>query len=258
MAMASRQSEPASRIGTELTESSPGCSTAPSGSEPELNHLEHVSAVPRRVHARVLQINWPSKNRRGRRECRVMTSPMVRLQQKSRRQSPQVRPDQPAFPARWFTAYIAISSGTGLSCPRRQRDAKHHRQLDLSVGRPGPRDFAVRVSHVRPTCHPRPSHPRLTCRDDRAYVPLHRGGIRENIVLICPTRQAPIPAADWHDGQFVHGAHAEAPPKANAPSYRFIMADHDPPYELGNSVTVTSRPTSVSELKKFNPWLASS
>src|SRR5579872_3263572 len=59
-------------------------------------------------------------------------------------QSPQVWPDQPAFPARWFTAYIAISSGTGLSCPRRWRDTKHHRQLDLSVGRPGPRDFAVR------------------------------------------------------------------------------------------------------------------
>ena len=63
-------------------------------------------------------------------------------------------------------------------------------ELDLSVGRPGPRDFAVRASHVRLTCHPRPSHPRPTCRDDRAYVPLHRGGMRENIVLICPTRQA--------------------------------------------------------------------
>jgi hypothetical protein len=39
---------------------------------------------------------------RGRRECRVMASPMARLQQKSRRQSPQVQPDQPAFPAQWF------------------------------------------------------------------------------------------------------------------------------------------------------------
>jgi hypothetical protein len=32
--------------------------------------------------------------------------------------------------------------------------------------------------------------------------------MREKIVLICPTPQAPIPAADWHDGQFAHGAHA--------------------------------------------------
>jgi hypothetical protein len=84
-------------------------------------------------------------------------------------------------------------------------------ELDLSVGRPGPRDFAVRASHVRLTCHPRPSHPRPTCRDDRAYVPLHRGGMREKIVLICPTPQALLDAADWHDGQFPHGRMRELP-----------------------------------------------
>ena len=66
-----------------------------------------------------------------------------------------------------------------LSCPRRPRD--HLATLGLSVGRPGPRDFAVRAGHVRLTCHPRPSHPPLTCRDDRAYVPLHGGGIGEKI-----------------------------------------------------------------------------
>ena len=43
--------------------------------------------------------------------------------------------------------------------------------LSLSVGRPGPHDFAVRISHVRPTCHPRPPHPRPTCRDDRPKRP---------------------------------------------------------------------------------------
>jgi hypothetical protein len=32
--------------------------------------------------------------------------------------------------------------------------------------------------------------------------------MRENIVLICPTPQAPIRAADWHDGQFAHGVYA--------------------------------------------------
>ena len=34
-----------------------------------------------------------------------------------------------------------------------------------------PRDFAVRVRHVRPTWHPRPSHPRPTVRDDRPKRP---------------------------------------------------------------------------------------
>jgi len=28
----------------------------------------------------------------------------------------------------------------------------------------------------------------------------------ENMVLICPTPQARIRAADWHDGQCAHGA----------------------------------------------------
>ena len=44
----------------------------------------------------------------------------------------------------------------------------------------GGRDHATSPSaqgHVRLTCHPRPSHPRPTCRDDSAYVPLHRGGM---------------------------------------------------------------------------------
>jgi hypothetical protein len=38
----------------------------------------------------------------GRRECRVQAAPMARLQQKSRRQSPQVQPEHPAFPAQWL------------------------------------------------------------------------------------------------------------------------------------------------------------
>jgi hypothetical protein len=45
-----------------------------------------------------------------------------------------------------LTVSFALSPGTGLFCPRRQRDAKHHRQLDASVGASGPHDFAVRES----------------------------------------------------------------------------------------------------------------
>jgi hypothetical protein len=39
-------------------------------------------------------------------------------------------------------------------------------------------------------------------------VPLHRGGMRESIGVICPTPQALMRAADRHDGQFGHEAHA--------------------------------------------------
>jgi hypothetical protein len=49
-----------------------------------------------------------------------------------------------------LTAYFALSPVIGLFCHRRQRDAKHHRQLDAGVEASGPHDFAVRVSAVRP------------------------------------------------------------------------------------------------------------
>ena len=74
-----------------------------------------------------------------------------------------------------LTVSFAISPGTGLTCPRRLRDAKHHRKLGLSVGRPGPRDFAVRFKHVRLTCYPRPPHPHPTVRDDRPKRPSSSG-----------------------------------------------------------------------------------
>ena len=52
----------------------------------------------------------------------------------------------PAFPARWFTAYFALSPVTGffatVACGS-------FRKLDASVGASGPHDFAVRCGAVR-------------------------------------------------------------------------------------------------------------
>jgi hypothetical protein len=45
--------------------------------------------------------------------------------------------------------------------------------------------------------------PAISCAHD--IVASTRGGIRESIVVICPT----APAADWHDGQIAHEAHAK-------------------------------------------------
>jgi hypothetical protein len=66
-----------------------------------------------------------------------------------------------------LTAYFALSSVTGLSCHRHRRDAKHHRQLDASVGASGPHDFAVRAQRHSSFDMPRPSHPEPYVRDDR-------------------------------------------------------------------------------------------
>jgi hypothetical protein len=56
-------------------------------------------------------------------------------------------------------------------------------------------------------------------------VPLHRGRMREKVVLICPTWQAPTPATDWHDGQFAHGAHAEIARRASDPVHYLSQLD---------------------------------
>jgi hypothetical protein len=74
-----------------------------------------------------------------------------------------------------FTAYTYSPRGPGFLAPV-VRSVRHASELDLSVGRPGPYDFAVRSSAVRP--HDKIVRvavaaiaSRLTFRDD-AHTPL--------------------------------------------------------------------------------------
>jgi hypothetical protein len=113
---------------------------------------------------------------RGRREGRVFATPMARLQTKSRRQSPQVWPQHPAFPARWcYGLYVISLVRRAFWPPSPARCEKHHRQLGISVGMPGPHDFTVRGNCARRAPSPRPSHPTPNVRDD-AYAPLTEAG----------------------------------------------------------------------------------
>jgi hypothetical protein len=166
--------------------------------------VRHTPAFSRHECVRVLEATHPRKQR-GRRECRVMASPMARLQQKKQAAVTTGGAGQPAFPARWFTAYIAISPGTGLSCPRRLRDVNTIANLasasggqDHATSPSAPATFVRRVLRV----HRIPAPHIVTIGRN---VPLHRGGMRERMVVICPTEQARMRAADWRDGQFVHG-----------------------------------------------------
>jgi len=68
-----------------------------------------------------------------------------------------------------FNGYSALSPVTIAWLP--PSSAKRFRGLSACFGAPGPHDFAVRVRHVRLTCHPRPPHPRPTYRDDRPKRP---------------------------------------------------------------------------------------
>src|SRR5882757_1866562 len=60
---------------------------------------------------------------RGRREGRVPTAPMARVQQKHAVE-PQVQADHPAFPAQWLYGLYVLFPVTGLSCHRRPQDAR--------------------------------------------------------------------------------------------------------------------------------------
>ncbi len=69
--------------------------------------------------------------------------PWPACRKECRRQSPQVRAGQPAFPARWLYGLYVISPGTGLIAPVFATTLT--RCADISTGMPGPHDFAVRI-----------------------------------------------------------------------------------------------------------------
>src|SRR5207247_1805946 len=142
----------------------------------------------------------------------------------------------PAFPTQWFYGLYVISPATNSFCHRRPTDCMaSHIPVGLSVP---PRDLTSttdarttrlhRPQHCRSSCAPlsiahefepaprphahttpsRPPHPAPRFVTIGRNAPLHRGGMREKVPVICPTEQARTHAADWHDGQFVHGAYA--------------------------------------------------
>jgi hypothetical protein len=89
-----------------------------------------------------------------------------------------------------FNGVLRARPGDRAFCLRPRRDAKHHRQVDISVGISGPHDFAVRKTRARQSRISRPSHPAPNTRDDREAPSLEGRGIGESVHLICPTRQA--------------------------------------------------------------------
>jgi hypothetical protein len=108
--------------------------------------------------------------RRGRREGRVPTAPMVRVQQKHAAE-PQVQADHPAFPAQWFYGLYVLSSVTIAWLPPSAAGLFETSELSACIGAPGPHDFAVRTNAARRAIFAlgdvRPSHPIPNVRDDR-------------------------------------------------------------------------------------------
>src|SRR5450756_1342953 len=144
------------------------------------DYRKHAFAFPRRDSPESCKYLPPQ---RGRREDRVRAAPAVscaKMHKRKRTRAYRFSGGNPAFPARWFTAYSALSPVTGLSCHCRQRN--RFRQLDASVGASGPHAFVVRIRAVRPRrirVHRIPAR----VRDDRE-TPFSSGGTAALLHLI--------------------------------------------------------------------------
>ena len=115
-----------------------------------------------------------------------------------------------------FTAYTYSPRGPGCLAPvTRERSTRASRALGLSVGRPGPHDFAVRDHVIRPrkACalmSSRPSHPASNARDDREAPLVAEAGRADRTSDFGKSqvrfRKSELLAATcWHDGQYAHG-----------------------------------------------------
>jgi hypothetical protein len=104
-------------------------------------------------------IGGRSATPRGSRECRAPDAPAASRVEKNTRVSHHGHAGSPGIPRTMVLTVSFALLVTGLVCHHRRRDAKHHRQLDASVGASGPHDFAVRKPHARQVRSPRPPHP---------------------------------------------------------------------------------------------------
>ena len=107
------------------------------------------AAMPRGANrVRVLLFDRP-RFRRGRRECRVRASPMARQQIKKLAAVTTGSAGSSGIPCTMVLRLIARSPrGPGCLAPVAARFVTA--RLGLSVGRPGPHAFAVRLGAVRP------------------------------------------------------------------------------------------------------------
>jgi hypothetical protein len=146
----------------------------------ELGMRRHAVAPSRGAAAsEFCRVRWPSLNR-GRREGRELAAPVARVRKKCTRRLPQVRPRRPDLPRAMVGRLLRDLLGDRLFCPHHLRRESADR-LDASIGAPGPHDLTVRVGTIRLEAPPRPPHPRLACRDDRAQRPSSmRRDVREH------------------------------------------------------------------------------
>ncbi|MBV9456547.1 MAG: hypothetical protein JO141_03365 [Bradyrhizobium sp.] len=96
----------------------------------------------------------------------------------------------------WVTAYTRSPQGPAFLPLSLTTFVEKHRQLDLSTGRSGPHDFAVRIDAVRPTVSIASTAAHLHVRDD-AYVPLDEAGCNKTTIISEKTKEEYFSKALW-------------------------------------------------------------
>jgi hypothetical protein len=175
------------------------------------NSPAHASASSRRVSRPSFAKRRPRKWR-GRREGRVSTDTHGPRAAKSTRQNHRISQITGLPCAMVVVAYTRSPRGPAFLPPFATMRVPRIAQTSA----PGGQDHTISPSATARSSAksklrcvlPRPSHPTPRVVTI-AMRPSCRGGTCGNLQLICPTTQAPAPATDWHDGQFVHDPHAK-------------------------------------------------
>ncbi|WP_316160909.1 hypothetical protein [Bradyrhizobium sp. SZCCHNRI20481] len=93
---------------------------------------------------------------RGRREGRALAAPVARLRKKMQAAGTTGLAEHTRPSLRnGLTIYTRSPWGPGFVAPITRDALTHISELDLSIGRPGPRDFIVRIEVVRPLANAR-------------------------------------------------------------------------------------------------------
>ena len=127
--------------------------------------------------------------------------PCLQIEKSTQAKSPQVRQIRSGIPrANGFNGFLrALPGEPGLLSPSPARSSPH--RLDISVGISGPHDFAVRLKRSSSRSAKASTASRAQRFVTIAKRPSYRAGMRGKVLVICPTPQAKMPAAHWHDRQ---------------------------------------------------------
>ena len=155
------------------------------------NSLVAAKRVPRRGRRPDVASNSALGKRRGRRECRVMASPMARLQQKKQAAVTTGSARSTGIPcAMVYGLYRALPGAPGFLATITSVMQSIIANLASASGcqdHTTSPSVPAAVVCCRLHVHRIPA-PRVVTIGRN--VPLHRGGMAESIVVICPTEQA--------------------------------------------------------------------